>query len=173
LYYTGRYTSETSGHYLAGGQYKQSDNGGGTLAGGTHDVDSGRLIANRTYQYAPGFSPPATANGKGLVLLGTNFNVLKKTISSPVERFVTYQNTLPPNTWISSQNARWITGNGVAFMEGRTMHFHVGFQSMTGSAGCQTFPKQYVGEAFSDFVGKLKSFSASGNDRYEYVLKGM
>jgi hypothetical protein len=166
LYFNGPFTTEPSGMYLDGGPHKTSNNGGGKMAGGTQHVDSGRLIANRTYEYKPGHS-----NGRGDAILNTTFNVLKKTASSNTERLVTLSTApLQPNTYITSENAHWITGTTNAFKEDMTMHFHKGYSSMTGSAGCQTFPIT-SGQTFLDFAKNLKSFISS--TRYQYTLKKM
>jgi hypothetical protein len=169
--YSGPYTTEPSGRYLHGGAFAAQNNS--TInslpdAGGDSHKDTGRLIAGRTYEYAPWHSPDAS---KGPNILGQPFNVLRKTTASYVERLVTTTNTLPNGVHVSSANTRWITGNDYnKFSEKQTMHFHIGYSTMTGSAGCQTFPTQ-VGQRFLDFATKLGTFT--GNSRYQYILVTM
>jgi hypothetical protein len=163
--YRGPYTSEPSGRYLDGGEFQSSTNGSNVNVGGTPHFDSGRLIAQRSYEYQGAYS-----NGFGPNIAGTNFNILRKTQSSFVERLVTTAAQLPPNVHVSGANTRWITGTTAGFGELQTMHFHRGYNGMTGSAGCQTFPVA-AGQTFMDFVRPLSPIAA--NSRFQYVLRGM
>jgi hypothetical protein len=159
----GRINTEPSGWYLDGGQYKQSNNGSVYNVGGSTHKDSGRLAGDRSYEYQPSNSADFGSN-----IGGTTFNILRKTASSPVERLTTVASTLPANTYVSGANTHWVTGTATGFYEGATMHFHRGYNTMTGSAGCQTFPTTSL-ETFYDFADSLKPMDA--NNRYQYVLR--
>ena len=165
LIYRGAYTSEPSGRYLDGGEFNSSDNGSNVNVGGTAHFDTGRLIGDRSYEYQP-----ANSNGFGPNVAGTTFNILRKTVSSRVERLITTTPTLPRGTFVSGANTEWVTGDTASFNELQTMHFHRGYNGMTGSAGCQTFPVG-AGETFMDFMTTLAPLRTAS--RFQYVLQSM
>jgi murein DD-endopeptidase MepM/ murein hydrolase activator NlpD len=170
--YSGLFTTEPSGRYLARGRYLTPTHplGDGQNVGGTADRDIGRLIANRTYEYAP-FAHTATdrfgPNRFGNTANPNQFNILKKTVGSQAERLVVNVANLPDGQHISSANSTWQTGTATAYSEERTMHFHKGYNGLTGSAGCQTFPVA-AGQRIDDFVAKLQPMDATS--RFQYVL---
>lgn len=173
LLFRGRYTTEPSGRYLDGGVHEASSQGNNV--GGSSHKDIGRLIANRSYEYTPFYR---NNNAFGPARFGNNqFNILRKTTASQVERLVTIDPTLAPGAQVSESNAQWQTGAEAGYSEGQSMHFHKGYSTsnasssgmygMTGSAGCQTFP--YSGDdTFDIFMSKLEPLNAG--DRFQYVL---
>lgn len=174
LIFRGRYTTEPSGHYLHGGEYGTHPEG--TNVGGTSHKDIGRLLADRSYEYAPYYR---NNNAFGAARFGNNqFNILRKTVASNVERLVTNVTTLPSGEHVSENNAHWETGATAGYSENQSMHFHKGYNTaapsssgvygMTGSAGCQTFPPN-GDDTFDRFMQKLEPLKS--NDRFEYVLK--
>jgi murein DD-endopeptidase MepM/ murein hydrolase activator NlpD len=172
--HSGLYTTEPSGYYLAGGRYqhknKKHPDGEGKNVGGTSDKDIGRLVANRTYEYAPSANKGTGTFGAlrfGTTQSPNQFNILKKTVASFAERLVTNTATLPSGVFVSSSNTAWQTGTTNDYSEERTMYFHKGYGTMTGSAGCQTFPST-AGQTMEDFMKKLEPMDT--NSRFQYVL---
>ncbi len=159
--FNGTFTTEPSGRYLDGGAHEVVDKATGENAGGTNHLDIGRLIGDRSYEYLP-VANPATGRFGPLRFGGAAYNILQKTAASQVERLIA--NTTPVN----ETTGTWQTGAGAAFSEGATMHFHKGYDGMTGSAGCQTFPHTGA-SSFDSLMQTLEPLTDAS--RFHYVLK--
>jgi hypothetical protein len=163
LLYRGKYTSQPSGRYLEGGTSAYDEKREGKVVSGFSNYKAiGRLKANRTYQYKLDHR-----TGYGDNLPNTNFNILKRATSTSLERLVT-----PPNSTPGGPQSAWMYGGSQQFNDDRSIYFHRGYNSETGSAGCQTFPASgSPGEQFSDFMAKLKPYSSA--TVYPYALMQM
>jgi hypothetical protein len=161
--YRGRYTTEPSGRYLDGGANLSPNKQEGMNVGGTAHLDIGRLMADKTYQYRT-FNHPAIAKFGSPRFGGNRFNIMKKTAASQVERLVVAQAP------INEARGTWQSGAAAGYSEQQTMHFHKGYNNMTGSAGCQTFPHAGT-DTFEHFMGALEPLTA--DSRFQYVLVGL
>jgi hypothetical protein len=185
LKHSGKYNTDPSGQYLDGGKFVKKPSGT-QVKGSSSEVDLGRLIADRTYAYSPFFrdekrfgngviGPKITRNRGGTESKELLYNILRKVESSYAERLVYNEKTLQKGQYINVSNSTWQTGSGIEYSEAQTMHFHQGYKSMTGSAGCQTFPADSIEGNFKSFVEKLKEDpeKVTGRDTFQYVLRRM
>jgi hypothetical protein len=160
LLYRGKYTSQPSGRYLEGGTSAYDEKREGKAVFGFSSYKAiGRLKANQTYQYKLDHR-----TGYGNNLPNTSFNILKRATSTSLERLVT-----PPNATPGGPQSAWMYGESQQFSDDRSIYFHRGYNTETGSAGCQTFPaSNSQNEQFSDFMDKLKPYAAA--TVYSYAL---
>ncbi|HEY8097712.1 MAG TPA: hypothetical protein VIE65_16715, partial [Methylobacter sp.] len=187
------FTADGSGRYQPGNAFEMpNDDTGvslpdvnGALDAHGHRIgDPGRLhegVLNFTWGQSVGKGPDVHENPAHP---DVKYNVLRSISPEPVDRFFNDQWNFDPKAFVDGNgnyraplppaDQNYIPGRlpatSTPYNGGTSMLFHKGYPTMTGSAGCQTFPDGQ----FQNFAKVLEDTQSSTRQpSFYYLLKNM